>query len=128
MLLRCCLIHTAITILRHILYLVYFCPCLGLGLFMSFLFYLFFTFSLIFIVINHIMSLKQTHLFFVHFLEYLLLFLDDKVVEANNSEISASGYCLAFAKFFTNISLALLIKVLLIKKACIPMPTQFRFI
>ena len=34
-------------------------------------------FNLTFIVINHISSLKQTHLFFVHFLDYLPLFLDD---------------------------------------------------
>ena len=40
-------------------------------------------FSLIFIVINHITSLKQMDLFFVHFLEYLLLFLDDNVNEEN---------------------------------------------
>ena len=39
---------------------------------------LFFIFSLIFIVINHTTSLKQTHLLFVHFQENLLLFLDDK--------------------------------------------------
>ena len=34
-----------------------------------------FHFQLIFIVINHITSFKQTYLFFVHFLEYFLLFL-----------------------------------------------------
>ena len=34
-----------------------------------------------FIFINHITSLKQTDLFFVHFLEYLLLFLDSNVDE-----------------------------------------------
>ena len=31
MLLRCCLIHITIIILRHILYLVFLCLCLGLG-------------------------------------------------------------------------------------------------
>ena len=36
-------------------------------------------FNLNFIVINHITSLKQTHLFFVHFLDYLPLFLDDNM-------------------------------------------------
>ena len=40
-----------------------------------------FIFSLIFIVINHITSFRQTYLFFVHFLEYLLLFLGDDVGE-----------------------------------------------
>ena len=54
MLLRCCLIPTNI---------------------------LFFQFSLIFIVINHKISFKQMYLFFVHFLEYLLLFLDNNVDE-----------------------------------------------
>ena len=38
-----------------------------------------FTLSLILTVINHITSLKQLYLFFVHFLECLLLFLDDIV-------------------------------------------------
>ena len=61
------LIHITIMILRLILYLVYLYPCLGLGLFMSYLCDLFSIFSLIFIVINHITSFKQTHLFFVHF-------------------------------------------------------------
>ena len=63
--------------LRHVLYLVYLCPCLGLALFMSYLYDLFFIFSLILIVINHTTPLKQMHLFFVRFTEYLLLFLDD---------------------------------------------------
>ena len=42
---------------------------------------LFFIFSVIFIAINSITSLKQTHLFYAHFLDYLLLFLDDEVDE-----------------------------------------------
>ena len=75
---QCCLIISTI-LLRHILYLVYLCPSLGLDLFMSYLFDLFLTFSLIFIIINHITSFKQKYLFFVHFLEDLLLFLDDNV-------------------------------------------------
>ena len=40
---------------------------------------IFFIFSLIVIVINHMTSLKQTHLAFVQFLRYLLSFLDDNV-------------------------------------------------
>ena len=60
--------------------LVCLCLCLDLGLFMSYLCDLFFIFSLIFIVINHITSFKQTY-FFVHFLEHLLLFLDGNVDE-----------------------------------------------
>ena len=42
-----------------------------------------FIFSLIFIAMNQITPLKQTHLFSVHFLEYILLFLDDNVDETN---------------------------------------------
>ena len=79
MLFRCFLIHINIIILGHILYLVYL--TLDLGLFMSYLCDLFFISSLIFIPINHILSLKETQLIFVHFLEYLLLFLDDTVDE-----------------------------------------------
>ena len=51
---------------------------------MSYICDLFFIFSLIFIVINHITSLKQAKLFFVIFLEYLLLPLDDNVDEKVN--------------------------------------------
>ena len=40
-----------------------------------------FIFSLILIVINHITSLEQMHLFFVYFLEYLPLLLDDNLDE-----------------------------------------------
>ena len=104
MLLRCCLILIAIIILRHILYLVCLFLCLGLGLFMSYLCDLFFNVSLIFIVINHITTFKQRFLFFLHFLEHLLLLFDDNVDEESksfsNSKNSASGCCLAFAWFF----------------------------
>ena len=90
MLLRGCLLQTTIIIRRHILYLVYLCLFLCLGLFMSYLCDLLFTFSLIFINTNHSISL-----------EYLLLFLDDSVDEESellsNSKSSASGCCLAFA-------------------------------
>ena len=53
------------------------------GLFVLYLCDLFFNSSLIFIVTNHITSLKQTYLFFAKFLEYLLLFLDDNVYETS---------------------------------------------
>ena len=53
--------------------------------------------SLFFIVINHIISLKQAHLFFVNFSEYLLLFLDDKVAENTNNfqitKVQPEGFC-----------------------------------
>ena len=106
MLLRCCLIHLAINILRHILYIVCLCSGLGLGRFISYLCDLLFIFSLIFIVINHITSFKQMYLFFVHFLEYFILFLDEDdntdldSKKFSDSKSSASGCCLAFARFF----------------------------
>ena len=63
------------------------------------------------------------YLFSCTFLENLLSFLNDNVDEEgeifSNSQNSASGCCLAFAWVFGNLSLALLIKVLLIKKSCI---------
>ena len=39
MLLRCCLIHIGIIIVRHVFYILHLCLCLGLGLFMSYLFF-----------------------------------------------------------------------------------------
>ena len=41
MLLRCCLIHISMTILRHFFYLLFLCPCQDLGLFMLYLLLLF---------------------------------------------------------------------------------------
>ena len=74
---------------------------IGLGLFMPYLYDLFFVFSLIFIVTNHVTLFKQMYLFFVHFLEYSLLFFDDNVVEESekfsNRESLVSGCCLGFA-------------------------------
>ena len=59
MLLRCPLVHKSI-IPRHLLYLLYLCPWLDVGLFLSYLCDLFFIFT-------------DTSLAFV--LEYVLLFL-----------------------------------------------------
>ena len=104
---------------KLLIFRIFICPCLGLGLLMSYLCDLFFIFIFIFIIMSHTISLKQSHLFFTHFLEYTLLFLDDYVDEKSewfsNSKSSASRFCLAFAHFFTSFSLVLLIKVLLIK-------------
>ena len=59
MLLRCCLIHITVIILKYTLYLVYLGLFLVLGLLMSYLWvYVSFIFSLIFVAINHITSLK----------------------------------------------------------------------
>ena len=75
------LVYTTMIILRHILYLVYLGPYLAIGLFLSCLYDVFLIFSPILIVVNHITSLNYTGLFFVHFLEYSLLFLGDNVDE-----------------------------------------------
>ena len=48
---------------------------------MSYLCDLLFIFNLIFIVIKQITLFNQTYLFFVYFLEYLLLFLGDNLDE-----------------------------------------------
>ena len=56
MLHSCCLIHKSIIILRHFLYLLYLCPCLDLGLFVSHLCDIFFVFIFIFIMITCIIS------------------------------------------------------------------------
>ena len=63
------------------LYLVHLCSRLDLDLFMSYLIDLFFIFSLIFIIINYIISLTQAYLFFAQCFTYLQLFLDDNVDE-----------------------------------------------
>ena len=80
-LLRCCLIHIIIIILRHLLYWLCLCPSLDLALFMSYLCDLFFFFVFIFIMMNCIISWIQTHLLFCLFLEYVLLFSDNNVDE-----------------------------------------------
>ena len=77
MLLRSCLIHISI-ILRHFLYLLYLCPCLELGLFMSHMYDLFFVFIFIFIAINHVISWNV----------YFCLFLDDNVHEEQKFSLS----------------------------------------
>ena len=115
-LLRCCLMHITIMILRDILHLAQLCLYLDLGLFMLYYCDLFVIFSLIFVFTNHLTLLKQTHLFFVYLLEYILLFLNEKNKKIPNSKTLASGCCLAFVSLCANFSLTLLIKVLLIKK------------
>ena len=88
--------------------------------FMSYLCDLFSIFSLIFIVINHNL-IKQTCFIFVHSLFQNISYyysVDEKSKQFSNSKSSASACCLAFAWLFASFSLALLIKVLLIKKPC----------
>ena len=81
MLLRCCSIHIIIIILRHVLCLLYLCPCLDLGFFMLYLCDLFFFFIFILNMINRTTSWIQTHLFFCLFLGYVQSFLDNNVDE-----------------------------------------------
>ena len=64
---RCWLIHITIIILEHFLYLFYLDPCLDLRLFRPYLCYLFFIFIFIVIIINRIIWLKQTQMFFCLF-------------------------------------------------------------
>ena len=117
MLLRRCLIQIRIIIPRHFLYLLYLCPCLDLGLFNSYQCHLFSIFIFIFIMINR-MNIDAL----VLLLNFQNVSYYDNVDEESqyfsNSKRSASGCCLAFHSVFAIISLALLIKVLLIKKAC----------
>ena len=85
---------------------------------------LFFLLIFIFIIIDRIISWIQTQLvFFAYFLEHIVLFLennaDEECEKISNSKSSASRCCLAFAWFFANFILALLMKVLPFKKACI---------
>ena len=73
--LRCCLMLVSTTMmLRHLSYLVYLCPLLGLVLFMSYACSLFFIF--IFIIINHMISFKHNT---KNILKYVLLFFDGNV-------------------------------------------------
>ena len=75
MLLRCCLIHISIIILRRFIYLLYLCPCLHLGLFMPYLRESIFIFVFIFIMINCIISWIQTCLSFCLFFRIWLLII-----------------------------------------------------
>ena len=124
MLLRCCLMHIGFIMLRHFLDLLFLCQYLSLGLFLPYVCALFFIFIFIFIMVNRIISWIQAHCFFACFLEYALLFLDNKVHQefeqfSSNSKSPASECCLAFAWFLANFSLALVTKVLLIKKCVV---------
>ena len=62
--------------LRHILYLVYLCPCLGLGLLYQ-IYVIYFSFSAS--LSNN--PIKTDAFVFEHYLEYLQLFLDDDLDE-----------------------------------------------
>ena len=65
MLLRCCLMHINIIILTELIIRL----CLDLGLYISYVRDLFFIIIFVFIIIYHIISLKQTCFSFCTFLE-----------------------------------------------------------
>ena len=122
MLLRCCLIHISIIILRHFLYLLYLCPCLDLGLFMSYLCDLFFIFIFIFIMINRMNTDTLVLLLIFQNMSYYFWMIT-WMKNLNNFQVAKVQPQVAaqqLLNFFASFSLALLIKVLLIKKACNP--------
>ena len=82
MFLRCCLIHMTIIILRHFICSIFMSMCRPRSAYTESLCSVF-HFQPHFHRMNHITSWKQTRLFFVHFLEYFLLFLEDKVDKKN---------------------------------------------
>ena len=98
MFLKCCLIH--IISPRHFLYLVYLClyPCLGL--FMFYLYDLFFIIIFIFSIVNHVISLKQTVVFL-------------------NIFFKLPGCWLAFAYFFCQTQSDVTYESVVFKKVCI---------
>ena len=106
--------HINIIRVRHFLYLLYLCPWLDLGRSMSYLRDLFFIYIFIFVMINRIISRIQTHLFFYLFFRMCCIIFGWRII------------IFKYQKF--SFSLALLIKVLLIKKACNPMTKTFAVI
>ena len=120
MLLRCCLIHISIIILRRFIYLLYLCPCLHLGLFMPYLRESIFIFVFIFIMINCIISWIQTCLFFCLFFRICPVIVrwyrGCRMPIVFGCQKFSLRILLSICLIFANFSLALLIKVLLIGK------------
>ena len=106
--------------LRHILQLVYLCPCVGLSLFNFYPKDLFFILSLIFIVINHITSLNRRNCFLYIFQNISYYFwMITWMKKANNFQIPKVLLdCFAQLLLFVvaYFSLASLTKVIPIKK------------
>ena len=125
--LKRCLIHIIHIVLCHILYLVYLCPCLGLGLFMSV--YVVLCICRIFHFHPHFLHnqsynpIKTDTLVFTHFCEYLLLFLDDNLYEQSKKKFRQQKislrvllrFCLIFIQFQPGVAY----KSVVYKKACI---------
>ena len=97
----CCLIHVTIIILRRILHLVYLCPCLGPGR----IYEIYFSFSVLFLLPLMI----QPH------------------VNRCTCFLFSRRVLLSFCLIFTSFSLAVLMRVLLVKKACITEKRNFIF-
>ena len=120
MLLRCCFIHTSISKLIH-LYLLYLCSCLELGPFMPYPCDLFFIFIIIFIMIN----LKNTDTLDLLTISQSIshsFWMITCMKNFNNFQIAIGqpyGVAKYLLNFFCQFSMVLLIKKLLIKKACI---------
>ena len=125
MLLWCCLIHiTIIIIVRHILYLSISVSMSRAKSIYVLSFWHIFHFQPHFHCHQSYNVIKTDALVFCMFLEHLLFFLDDNMDEdgkwfSNNKRLT-SGCYLAFAYFFSNFSLVLLMKVLLIEKSVYP--------
>ena len=109
--------------MRHTSYLVHLHPCLGLVLFTLCLRDPFFIFSLIFIIINHKTSLKQTNFFFriSKNISYWFWIACMKIVyDFQIAKIQPLGvFYLDFAWFFACFSLVFLLCLAYTKKACI---------
>ena len=99
MLLKCCLLNIGISWPSYGIF-GKFCVHVYVWVYQS---YLFFIIIFIFIAINHIISLKLSHLFIWTFL----------------SKVQPQGVAYSFCLIFAYFSLPLLIKVLLIKKGVI---------
>ena len=120
MLLKCCLIHITIIILRYILYLVYFCPCLDLGFFMSSL-VIYLSFQPHFHCHQSYNFLKQTLVFCTFFRISPSTFGWQggwRKRTIFKQQMFSLRVLLNFCLFFANFNLSLFIKVLLMTKAC----------
>ena len=122
MLLRRCLIHLSIIILRYVLYLLYLCPRLDIGL--SYLCDLFFIFIFIFNMINRINTdTLGLLLIFQNMTYYFWMIKWMNNVNIFKYQKFSLRVLLNICLFFANFSLALLIKVS-IKKAYTSTSTQ----
>ena len=70
--LRCCLIHILIILIQFFIFSIFLSMCRSIYFVSTW--FIFFIYIPIVIIMNHIISLNQTHLFFAHFLDdYFLM-------------------------------------------------------